>query len=112
RVIEDDYPYLQDFAWILFAIVPLQANYEHNFSILKWFYDTYQSRLTLEQIENLQLSNEKLEIGSIVDLSDSIFGGQVLASSKYSLGYGTIVKSSKNLWDFAESQTTGFGQHR
>ncbi|CAG8830008.1 39680_t:CDS:2, partial [Gigaspora margarita] len=36
-VVEDEYTHLQELAKTMFAIVPSQANCEHNFSILKWF---------------------------------------------------------------------------
>ncbi|CAG8799328.1 1120_t:CDS:2, partial [Racocetra fulgida] len=80
-VIEDNYKYLQDFAKIVFAIVPLQAKCELRNSALEL--TTYaaieNNNMVLEQDEVLvssQLSNsEKLEIGSMVDLSNTNFGG-------------------------------------
>ena len=52
-VIEDDSTYLQELAQAIFAVVPSQASCERNFSILRWLYGTYHSRLSPEKIESM-----------------------------------------------------------
>ncbi|CAG8754892.1 11652_t:CDS:2, partial [Racocetra fulgida] len=96
-IIEDDYNYLQNLAKTLFAIVPSQANsciYSFYISNLKKVLVYYGKDLSEIELHNNALnqtsftnnenndmiiaeSEEKfLEISSIVDLSDAIFGGQ------------------------------------
>ncbi|CAG8781250.1 5813_t:CDS:2, partial [Cetraspora pellucida] len=52
-VIEDDYPYLQNLAKVIFAVVPSQSSCECNFSILRWLYGTYRRCLSSEKIESM-----------------------------------------------------------
>ncbi|CAG8478632.1 12823_t:CDS:2 [Cetraspora pellucida] len=59
-VIEDDYLYLQDLARAIFAVVLSQASCEHNFSILRWLYDTY--RTCLKELSESELHDSALSL--------------------------------------------------
>ncbi|CAG8504270.1 11579_t:CDS:2, partial [Cetraspora pellucida] len=85
-VIEDDYPYFQNLAKAIFAVVPLQAKkiesmaQIHSFYIFNLKNELYYYRKELfedeDVLESAQSNNDRLEISLIVDFSYANFGEQ------------------------------------
>ncbi|CAG8748971.1 7622_t:CDS:2, partial [Cetraspora pellucida] len=106
-IIEDNYSYLQDLAQAIFTIIPLQANFygkdlskddlhDSALNLTAYIINESHKLIIKENEENSivynQLNNEKLEIGSVVDLSDTTFGRQDNAEETL-----TVIQRSSNM---------------
>ncbi|CAG8798049.1 202_t:CDS:2 [Gigaspora margarita] len=90
-VIEDEYMHLQELAKTMFAIIPSQASYEQNFSILKWFSERRHTWLQVSRLESMAqiysfyVSNVKKELSFCnnnfveMELRNSVFNETIFA---------------------------------